>query len=168
VNNPNAAPSNGLTFSVTPGPPTIKNLCVGGTGGKYGPCTPLTSTRQTGTVNVTIEGTNFAALDANGNGSIVMVAADFMPGWPTYDCTGSTGVQVQQVPGTVTVRDSGTMDVAVDTLSAYVDPSLGTNYYVSIWNPSGSGAPLKSGAPNAVCASGTIPATSLPTFKILP
>jgi hypothetical protein len=175
VNNPNATPSNALTFTVTPGPPTIKNLCQGGTGGATGvTCVPLSLIHQTGTVNITIEGTNFAALDLNGNGSIVMVAADFMPGWSAtslgYDCAGSTGVQPQQVPGIVTVRGPTQIDVAVDTLSAYVDPSVGTNYYVSIWNPSGSGAPLKSGAPNLQCGpppATTMNPTSLPLMKIV-
>jgi hypothetical protein len=159
VNNPNATPSNALTFSVTPGAPTLTSVCLQGTN-----CTQQVSLAALGTnpvITLTLTGSNFAPLDQNGNGSTVMVAADFMQNFPAADPCGSTtgGTQLQQVPGTLTVVSPTRIDVSVDTRNAYVSPT-GTTYYVEVYNPSGSGAPQKSGCGTLV--------TSLPWFKLVP
>jgi uncharacterized protein (TIGR03382 family) len=160
VNNPNATPSNALTFSVTPGAPTLTSVCLQGTS-----CTQQVSLAALGTnpvITLTLTGTNFAPLDQNGNGSTVMVAADFSPNFPAADPCGSTtgGTQFQLVPGTLTVVSPTRIDVSVDTRNAYVNPTSGTTYYVEVYNPSGSGPPLKSGCGTTV--------TSLPWFKLVP
>jgi hypothetical protein len=164
VNNPNATPSNALTFSVTPGAPTLSTtgnaVCLQGTS-----CTQQVSLAALGTnpvITLTLTGTNFAPLDQNGNGSTVMVAADFSPNFPAADPCGSTtgGTQFQLVPGTLTVVSPTRIDVSVDTRNAYVNPTSGTTYYVEVYNPSGSGPPLKSGCGTTV--------TSLPWFKLVP
>ena len=80
VRNPNATPSNALPFAVTPGRPTLQSV------------SPSSAHQQNAPVTVRLTGTNFAKPDANGNGSTVVVAADFMTGFPTPDpCNATTG-----------------------------------------------------------------------------
>jgi hypothetical protein len=72
----------------------------------------------------------------------------------------------------VTVRSSSRIDVLLDTQNAYVDPSFGTTYYVAVYNPSGTGPPLKSGAPNLTCTASpgapSIDPRTMPWFKVIP
>ncbi|HEX9307196.1 MAG TPA: MopE-related protein [Anaeromyxobacter sp.] len=157
VRNPNASPSNALTFAVTPGAPTLTSVCVKGTS-----C--VRQAQRSGTpLVVTLTGTNFATPDVNGNGSSVMVAADFMPNWPNVDPCGvstTTGTQFEPVPGTITVKSATQIELSLDTTAAYVDPDFGTTYYVGVWNPGGTGGPQKSSC-------GKDPRT-LPSFRIMP
>jgi hypothetical protein len=176
IQNPNAAPSNGLSFNVTPGPPTLGTVCLAGTS-----CTNVAKQLPppTGTVTITLAGTNFAFPDASGNnGSTVWVAANIPPGWdpsvvPTFACSGAGGVQAQQLgptplPATVLVRSATRIDVTFDTQNAYVDPSFGTTYYVSVQNPSGTGPPLKSGSTGTACTTTNIDPRTMPWFKVIP
>jgi hypothetical protein len=154
VANPNGAPSNGLNFAVNAGAPSLSSVCLLGTS-----CQRWGVQGQATTLRLT--GTNFAAADANGNGSVVMAAADFMANWPKIDPCNvitTTGTQFQVVPGTVTVVSPTEIDVSVDTLSAFVDPSWGTTYYVGVWNPGGV-----SGLQKSSC--GVAP-TALPWFRL--
>ena len=156
VHNPNATASNPLTFAVTPGAPTLASVCLKGQAG----C--VRQAQQSGTpLVVTLTGTNFARPDVNGNGSAVMVAADFMANWPAIDPCGiatTTGTQFQPVPGTVTVKSSTEIELALDSTAAYVDPTSGTTYYVGVWNPGGAGGPQKSSC-------GVVPSTLPSWFK---
>jgi hypothetical protein len=157
VDNPNATKSNPLTFTVTPGPPTLTSVCLKGTS-----CTSQVSlaTLASPTINLALTGTNFAAPDQNGNGSTVWVAADFMTGYPAADpCNATTGgTSLQELTAangaTITVVSPTEMDVSFDTRNAIA----GTTYYVEVYNPSGASVPLKSGCGVSV--------TSLPSFTI--
>jgi MYXO-CTERM domain-containing protein len=158
VANPNAQASNALPFAVNPGAPTVSSVCVAGTS-----CRTWAVQGQPLTIRIT--GTNFAQPDASGNGSVVMVAAPFMPGWPAADpCSGTaTGTQFRQITGTATVVSPTVIDVVVDTLSAYVDPNpnAGTTYAVSVWNPGAAGLQKSS------C--GVDPSSALfPAFRLCP
>jgi hypothetical protein len=154
VANANAAPSNGLPFAVNAGAPTLTGVCLAGTScTRYGV--------QGASVTIRLTGTNFATPDSSGNGSVVMAAADFVSNWATPDpcnVVTTSGTQFQQVPGTATVVSPTQLDVQVDTLSAYVDPSWGTTYYVGVWNPGGV-----SGLQKSSC--GVDPRT-LPWFRL--
>jgi hypothetical protein len=154
VANANGAPSNPLNFTVNAGTPTLSTVCLLGTS-----CQRWGVLGQPTTIKLT--GTNFAQTDASGNGSVVMAAASFMANWPAIDPCGvvtTTGTQFQVVPGTVNVVSPTEIDVAVDTLSAYVDPSWGTTFYVGVWNPGGV-----SGLQKSSC--GVAP-TTLPWFRL--
>jgi hypothetical protein len=157
VRNPNATPSNALPFAVTAGAPTLVSpICVKGTSCQR-------SALQSDTpVTLRLVGTNFSRPDANGNGSTVVVAADFSAGFPLPDpCAATTGgTQFQAVAGPVTVVDSTAIDVQVDTRNAYVDPSYGTTYYVAVWNPGGA-----SGQQKSSCGV-TVNAANVPWFRL--
>jgi hypothetical protein len=147
VVNPNATPSNALPFTVNAGRPTLSTVCLKGAScTKYayqgGPPGGAFDASFIATIRLT--GTNFARPDANGNGSVVMAAADLSPatmaGWPDPDpcnTVATTGTQFQLVPGTVTIVNSTQIEVELDTRAAYVDPSYGTTYYLGVWNPGG-------------------------------
>lgn len=162
VRNPNALPSNALTFAVTPGPPTLAasnpicRIVPAGTG-----C-PTQAQQSPNPVTVKLRGTNFAAADQNGNGSTIMIATDFSPGFPDPEPCGTTpaGTQFTEVAGTIKVWSSSELDLTFDSQAAYVDPQYGTTVYVSVWNPSGGGTPLKSG-----CGANV---KDLPKFRIVP
>jgi hypothetical protein len=154
VRNPaGAAESNALTFAVTPGPPTVTSICrLEGTA--CAATNPTSASQQSAPVPVRITGTNFAAPDASGNGSTVMVSASFMPGWPNPCPAPSAAPPFQAVPGTVQVVSATEIVVQLDTLSALP----GYTYYVAVWNP---GGPQKSNS----C--GTLPG-ALPGFTVSP
>jgi hypothetical protein len=166
VMNPNGATaSNALSFSVTPGLPTIAGsppVCrLSGT--SCASTNPTSAVQQSAPVPVRISGTNFAKPDASGNGSMVMVTADFMPNWPNIDPCGvttSTATQFVPVPGTVTVKSPTEIEVQLDTLAAYVDPTAGTTYYIGVWNPGGASGLQKSSCGKTL--------TTLPSFRITP
>jgi uncharacterized protein (TIGR03382 family) len=157
IQNPNATESNALPFAVNPGAPTLASVCT--TVG----CA-ASATQSDTPISVRLTGDNFARPDVNGNGSTVMVAADFMPGWPAPDpCVANTSVtstQFEPAPVTTMVVVSPTeIQATIDTRAAYAAPG-GTTYAVSVWNPGGAAGPQKSG-----CG---LTATSLPGFTILP
>jgi hypothetical protein len=146
VVNPGAASSNALSFSVTPGLPTLTSV------------SPATAQQQNALVPVTLTGTNFAKPDATGGGaSTVMVAG--------YDGTGAPLTNgFVPVPGTVTVASSTQIQVQVDTRSG-----VPGTYYIAVWNPgtppfAGGAPPQKSNCPSLSCT----PTTSLPSFRITP
>jgi hypothetical protein len=168
--NPNSTPSNPLPFAVSPGYPSLATVCI-----PYDaqhPCAGViqnscctTASRGTATsLTVTLKGGNFAKPDASGNGSTVMVAASFSTNWPAPDPCNvitTTGTQFRPLVGTATVNDPTQITVTFDPLSAYIDPSFGTTYYVGVWNPGLSGTQKSDcGVP--------VNATNLPWFKLLP
>jgi hypothetical protein len=141
VRNPGAAPSNALSFNVTPGAPTLATV------------SPASARQSDTPVAVTLTGTNFAKPDASGTGgSTVMVTSELMPGWPGAPA-------FQAVPGTVTVESPTRITVQLDTRAAYAAPG-GTAYHVAVWNPGGPTPPQRSDAGQA--------AASLPAFTVMP
>ncbi|MFY3744294.1 MopE-related protein [Anaeromyxobacter sp. Red801] len=141
VRNPGAAPSNALSFNVTPGAPTLAAV------------SPASARQSDTPVTVTLTGTNFAKPDASGTGgSAVMVTSELMPGWPGAPA-------FQAVPGTVTVESPTRITVQLDTRAAYAAPG-GTAYHVAVWNPGGPTPPQRSDAGQA--------AASLPAFTVMP
>ncbi|HEY6002712.1 MAG TPA: putative metal-binding motif-containing protein [Anaeromyxobacter sp.] len=109
IQNTGAAPSNQISFSVTPGQPTLTSV------------SPTSVTRQDALIPVTLTGTNFAKPDANGNAaSQVMVSAD--NGTTFAPLTGST----------VTVVSSTSIQVQFDSRTAVPGP-----YLIQVWNPPG-------------------------------
>ncbi|HET8538876.1 MAG TPA: hypothetical protein VFL83_03275 [Anaeromyxobacter sp.] len=160
IQNPGAAASNAVSFTVTPGPPSIASV------------TPASVTRQDAPVDVTLTGTNFAKPDANGNAaSQVMqlmgepwaasrayaVGAIVSSGDDSYRCTtagtsgsagpSGTGSAIADggvtwswaggwsplPPGnTVTVASATTIRVRLDTRTA-----LPAVYRIAVWNPPG-------------------------------
>ena len=129
VENPGASPSNALSFSVTPGLPTVTSACVAPSAP---PSCVSSVTRQDALVPVTITGTNFAKPDVNGNAaSQVMFSSD---GGTTFSpLTGST----------VTVNSATTITIQFDTRTA-----VPGTYQVAVWNPPG---PQKSCTAPANC-----------------
>jgi hypothetical protein len=128
VVNPGAAASNAVSYSVTPGPPTVSGVtpaCLV----QQDPVPPLL-----GSV-VTITGTNFAAPDATGAAvSQVMI---------TSAALGGSFVPLP-ASARVTVKSATELEVLLDTRDAVVDPSTGSSLYgVAVWNPPG---PQKSNA----------------------
>ena len=117
IQNPSSAASNAVSFTVTPGLPTIASI------------SPTSAARQDTTVTVTLTGTNFAKPDANGNAATqVMVSSDGGTTWAPL--TGSP----------VTVVSSTSIQVAFDTRTA-----VPGTYNVAVWNPNASaGSPQKS------------------------
>jgi hypothetical protein len=161
IRNPNSATdSNALSFSVTPGQPTVTSVCRL-EGAVCAATNPTSVSQQGAAVPVRITGTNFARPDASGNGSAVMVTANIMPGWPD-PCPGAgvTPLQFVPVPGSVEVRSPTEIVVQLDTLSAVALPG-GTAYYVAVWNPGGNPPPQKSSG----C---TVLPGGVPSFTIFP
>jgi hypothetical protein len=117
IQNPDSAGSNAVSFTVTPGLPTIASI------------SPTSAVRQDTTVTVTLTGTNFAKPDPNGNAATqVMVSADGGTTWAPL--TGSS----------VTVASSTSIQIAFDTRTA-----VPGTYNVAVWNPNASaGSPQKS------------------------
>ncbi len=109
LQNAGATASNAVSFSVTPGPPSVTSI------------SPTSVVRQDAPVTVTITGTNFAKPDANGNAaSQVMVSADGGTNWAPL--TGST----------VTIASSTSIQIALDSRTA-----VPGTYNVAVWNPPG-------------------------------
>lgn len=129
LTNPGAAASNEVSFSVLPGFPTLTSLSATCVLQREAPYT------------ITLRGTNFARPDVNGNAvSQLMFSPDAGATW-------------YPAPATVTVTDSTTMSAVFDTRNAVAD----TNYQVSVWNPSTSGALMKSGTATLRIASTACP-----------
>jgi hypothetical protein len=140
VRNPNGATdSNALSFTVTPGMPSVSSLCrlVSGACATSG---ATEAQQQSAPVPVRITGTNFAKPDASGNGSMVMVTSSILPGWPTFCPAPGEPSPFVPAPGTVEVKSPTEIVVQLDTLSAIALPG-GTTYYVAVWNPGGSAPP---------------------------
>jgi hypothetical protein len=109
IENTGAAPSNQVSFSVTPGQPTLTSV------------SPNVVTRQDALIPVTLTGTNFAKPDANGNAaSQVMVSAD--AGATFAPLTGSTAAVVS----------STSIQVQLDSRTA-----VPGSYLIQVWNPPG-------------------------------
>jgi Putative metal-binding motif/IPT/TIG domain len=107
VQNAGAAPSNAVSFTVTPGQPTVTSVA------------PTSVTRRDTPWPVTLTGTNFAKPDANGNAaSQVMFSAD---GGATF--APLTGSQV-------TVVDSTHIQVQFDSRTA-----VAGTFNLAVWNP---------------------------------
>jgi len=119
VRNPNgAADSNGLSFNVTPGPPTLQ-----------GPVVPASAVRQDAPVEVTLTGTNFAKPDPAGNG-----------GTTVHISNPAVGVTDYMVPKAATTIVSPTqLKVSLQTLDG-----VPAKYDVTVWNPGGPTPPQKS------------------------
>jgi len=118
VVNPNgAAPSNTISFNVTPGVPTLASV------------SPTSAPQQDARVPVTLTGTNFAAPDASGaGGSVVHIACPAL------------GVTDQPIPtADTTVVSSTQIRVMLDTRSG-----VPATYDVAVWNPGGPTPPQKS------------------------
>lgn len=114
IENPNASPSNQVSFSVLPGQPTVSSV------------SPTCAVQSNTPVLLTINGTNFAEPDSQGNSlSQVMYSAD--------------GTTFEPVPTTITVVNSTTITATLDTRNALAD----TSYFLAVWNPPG---PQKSNA----------------------
>lgn len=114
VQNPNAAASNAVSFSVTPGPPTVTTVSPA--------CVVQSDTR----VMIDVGGTNFALPDSTGAAvSQVMVSSD-----------GTTWIPLP-ASAVVTVTSASAMRIDLNTLDAYVGPSGSTTYQVAVWNPPG-------------------------------
>jgi hypothetical protein len=140
VRNPNGATdSNALSFTVTPGMPTVTSVCrlVGSACATSG---ANEAVQQSAPVPVRITGTNFAKPDASGNASMVMVTSSILPGWPTFCPAPGAPSPFVPAPGTVEVKSPTEIVVQLDTLSAVALPG-GTTYYVAVWNPGGSAPP---------------------------
>ena len=117
VQNAGADPGNAVSFSVTPGQPTLSSVSPSSVSQASAP--PVT---------VTLTGTNFAKPDANGNAaSAVMFSAD----------GGTTWVPLP-AGNTATVVSSTSISVAFDPRTA-----VPGSYLVEVWNPPG---PQKSGS----------------------
>ncbi|HET7826745.1 MAG TPA: hypothetical protein VFK90_15525, partial [Anaeromyxobacter sp.] len=133
IRNPGAADSNAVSFTVTPGQPTVSSVCVA----PSAPPSCVASAQQVSTpVNVTVSGTNFAKPDANGNAaSQVMVSPD---GTNFVPLTGSA----------ITIASSTVIQVAFDTRTAAIpacsSPPCSVTYHVAVWNPGGPTPPQKS------------------------
>jgi hypothetical protein len=118
VVNPNgAAPSNTISFNVTPGLPTVASV------------SPGSAPQQEARVPVTLTGTNFAAPDASGaGGSVVHISS------------AALGIADQPIPTADTTVVSPTqIRVMLDTRSG-----VPGTYDVSVWNPGGPTPPQKS------------------------
>jgi hypothetical protein len=115
VKNPGAAPSNPLSYNVTPGAPTLASV------------SPGSAPQGDAPVTVTLTGANFAKPDAAGNaGSVVHIASPEL------------GVVDHVIPtADTTVVDAQTIRIRLDTRSAVP----GFPYDVSVWN---AGGPQKS------------------------
>jgi hypothetical protein len=112
VKNPSGATeSNALSFSVTPGKPTLSSASP--TSYSYGSANPV--------VTVTLTGTNFAKPDANGNGgSVVHIASP------------ENGIADYAIPAARTTVVSRTeIRVSLDVRDGLPGP-----YDLSVWNPS--------------------------------
>ena len=120
VRNPYAPDSNALSFTVTPGPPTLTSV------------SPASASQATTPVLVTLAGGNFARPDANGNGgSVVHVSSTAL------------GIADSPLPvSATTVVDHGQIQVSFDTRTA-----VPGTYVVSVWNATASGV-QKSAATN--------------------
>ena len=149
VLNTGAAASNALSFSVTPGLPTLTSV------------SPASSPQQDAPVTVTLTGTNYAKPDSSGGGaSIVMVSGYDMTATPPNNFTNG----FIAVPGTVTVVSSTQIQVQLDTRGG-----IPGTYFVAVWNPgtppfAGGTPPQKSNCPSLTCTA----TTSLPSFVITP
>jgi hypothetical protein len=155
IRNPNgAADSNALSFTVTPGMPSVGSVCRL-EGSACAATNPTRAVQQSTPVPVRITGTNFAKPDASGNGSMVMVTSSIMPGWPTMCPAAPATPPFVPVPGTVEVKSSTEIVVQLDTLAALALPG-GTTYYIAVWNPGGSPSPQKSNGCTTPTASFTI------------
>jgi len=121
VQNPGAAVSNQVSFSVTPGQPSVTSLAVNGGAASAAACVVQGDTPAT----IAINGANFARPDALGNGgSQVMFTADGGTTW-------------SPVPATFTVTSSSLITATFDTRNA----PAGQTYPIQVWNPPG---PMKS------------------------
>jgi hypothetical protein len=121
VQNENAAVSNQVTFSVSPGQPTVTSLAVNGGAASTAACVVQSDTPAT----VVINGSNFAKPDSGGNGgSQVMFTPDGGATW-------------SPIPATYTVTSTNLITATFDTRNA---PS-GQTYPIQVWNPPG---PMKS------------------------
>ncbi|BDG01875.1 MopE-related protein [Anaeromyxobacter oryzae] len=116
VVNPGAAASNAVSFSVTPGPPTITAV------------SPACLVQSDSPATVTITGTNFAADASGAPVSQVMITSTALGG--SFVALPASAV--------VTVKSATEIQVLLDTRDAVVDPSAGyTIYGVAVWNPPG-------------------------------
>jgi MYXO-CTERM domain-containing protein len=120
--NAGSGASNTLSFSITPGPPTI-----------VGSPSPASAKQSSTPTPVTLTGTNFAKPDASGNGGSQVVA------WNT-----ALGITAPIVlpSASVQVVDYDTIIVTLDTLS--VVASATNPYTIQVWNPGGATPPQKS------------------------
>ncbi|HET9552766.1 MAG TPA: MopE-related protein [Anaeromyxobacteraceae bacterium] len=154
VVNPNAAPSNGVGFTVTPGLPTVSSVACGAPAGGS-TCTagaPPSAPQQQAKVPVVVTGTNFAKPDAAGNnGSSVHVFAGCTPAVDAttnkVTCTCAAGaspcVPDYVIPAaSVTVASATQLQVALDTTAA-----VPGTYSFWVWNPGGNPAPQRSPGP---------------------
>jgi hypothetical protein len=118
IQNAGAGASNAVSFTVTPGPPTLTGIAPSSVS-QGSPTVPVT---------VTLTGTNFAKPDANGNAaSQVMFSAD----------SGATWVPLP-AGNTATVVSATSISVSFDPRTA-----VPGSYLVQVWNPPG---PQKSGS----------------------
>jgi len=120
--NDGSAASNALSFSVTPGPPTITTLA------------PASAVQSDTPVTVTITGTNFAKPDATGAGGSQVV------GW--NDGLGITSTSPIIIP-TAAVEVTSATQILVTLDTRNLIPSV-SPYSVQIWNPGGPTPPQKS------------------------
>jgi MYXO-CTERM domain-containing protein len=126
-----AAPSNSLSFNVTPGVPTLAGVA------------PTSAHLQDAPVLVTLTGTNFAKPDASDNGgssvhisSAALGVTDF-PIYSTNKVEGSGAGQV--LPPYARVQSATQLVLHLDTRVA-----LPGAYDVAVWNPGGLTPPQKS------------------------
>lgn len=133
VVNPGAAASNAVSFSVTPGPPTVTAV------------SPACLVQSDVPAPVTVTGTNFAA-DANGAAvSQVMITSAALGG----------AFLALPASAVVTVKSATELEVLLDTRDAVVDPVTGSTLYgVAVWNPPG---PQRSNADRVLKIGGTCP-----------
>ncbi len=175
VQNPNSSPSNPLPFAVTAGMPVLTSSCLVPSTGcalpLVGGCCPGARQGSSTSLTIKLTGTNFATPDSNGNGSTVVVSADFSTNFPSPDpCNVITtsGTQFQPIVGTATVNSPTDITVQFDPRAAFIDPTYGTTYYVGVWNPGLTGVQKSDCGVvvNSVNAGTGLP--KLPWFKLLP
>lgn len=133
ASNTGSALSNALSFSITPGPPTITGR------------TPTSAVQSSTPVTVVISGTNFAKPDATGSGGSLVMAwnSGTLSDGVTPIIDPASPINVANLSGaTVVVNDYDTITVTLDTRSVLATSSP---YTIQVWNPGGPTPPQKSG-----------------------
>jgi hypothetical protein len=136
--NPGAAASNAVSFTVTPGQPHLVSV------------SPTSAARQDTPVTVTLQGSNFAKPDANGNAASQVV---FLPSRPAWQAS------TAYAAGAVVQKGDNLYQCTVAGTSGPTGPS-GTGSAIpdgsAIWAWAGTWSPLPAGNPVTVTSATAI------------